>query len=1070
MLPHMERGRATRTQAGATAGRTLPRLLAALLLLTTPLPGCDGEGRHRQAPEPDRDAAGKLADTGAESDADGGLTRPDAADATWDAGLEDGGGNDMAVVADGGGPDGSNLDGGGLDAAGPDPAWPSEACRAAAALPGWVEAGADGRTFTARSGGVTLQLGVLEDGILRLRYAPASGHSRPSWAVLPQPEAAPLELRATAAGDGLLLCTRLLAVEVTPGCRLRVTDARGQVLLEDGPDGGYLEGQEPLHGDTRSTVAVRRRVEPDEHFYGFGEKTGGLDKRGRTLIFWNRDSFDSVWHGFLPDADPLYVSIPFFIGLRGSTAYGLFTDNTYHLRMDMAASDPEAYQLTAFGGAIDQYLLAGPRMAEVLRRYTQLTGRLPLPPRWALGYHQSRWQDTELDRWVRDTCAELRRRRIPADGIWLDINHMERFRSFTWDPAVFPDPAGLVAELAGQGFATTVIVDPGIQAEPGWDVYADGLARGAFLRSPDGNPYIGEVWPGPSAFPDFSDPAVREWWAELVSRTVALGVQGVWIDMNEPTSFITTAAGNTLPDEVLAAGDGLPTTMAEIHNVYALLEAQATYDGMRRAGEGRRPFLLSRAGFAGLQRYAAVWTGDAPSDWAILEQTLAMVLGLGLSGIPFAGSDVGGYSGRATDEMFARWMQLGSISPFFRAHTESAGAHQEPWVFGPEVEEISRQAIGERYRLLPYLYSLMREAALTGAPPLRPLVWEFPEDEATHRLDGQALLGPWLLYAPILQRDVRALEAGEPNFRLYLPAGRWFELRSAAIWDGPGELALRATLGELPAFVRAGAILPSMDPVQWTGERPVDPLYLDLYPAAAGEETSFTLYEDDGRTLAHEQGHYSAVRYALRGLPDGAVLTAGPREGSFAPPARRLVLRLHRVERDPAAAGGEGPVALLDGAALPRAASYEALLGAPPGWWYDEDERTLVVACADHPELELRLRYDPAVEQLRPPVRVQLQVRVPPDTPRDRPVCVAASVDWDRHQPLAWSADDPDTAVGTIEVPRGEPFFYKYTRGSWETVEKWAGCAEATNRYAFGAAHPVRHDVVETWRDRCPGG
>jgi alpha-glucosidase len=528
-----------------------------------------------------------------------------------------------------------------------------------------------------------------------------------------------------------------------------------------------------------------------------------------------------------------------------------------------------------------------------------------------------------------------------------------------------------------------------------------------------------------------------------------LGVRGIWIDMNEPTTF-REESGKTLPNHLGAHGDGVPTTMAEVHNVYALAQARATYEGMRAVAPGRRPFLLTRAGYAGIQRYAAVWTGDTPSLWETLRETLPMMLGLGLSGVPFVGSDVGGYGGRATPELFARWIQLGAISPFFRVHTEHRGAQQEPWQFGVEVEDLSRAVIAERYRLLPYLYSLFHEAAMTGAPVLRPLFYEFPTDPGSETRDDQAMLGPWLLYAPVL-------EASATTRRIYLPPGRWFELSSGAIVDGPTTVEKTVTLAALPAFAREGAIVPRGPLLAYSDEAPLSPLFIEVYPGS--RPTSFAHYEDDGDSFDHEQGAYSRVTYSLQKTAAGATLRASPSDGRFVPPARTLVVRVRRVD-----AGARG--ASLSGEALPAAASYDALVASGRGYWYDQRDLSLVVAFPDRPDFTLTLDYDPATPQPAPPVLVRFEVTVPAGTPTDRPICVATSAnDW-THQPLAWS-DRPNVAAGTVTLPRGDWFSYKYTRGDWTTVEKWTGCAEASNRYGLGAANPTRTDRVETWADWC---
>ncbi|MGC4117505.1 MAG: glycoside hydrolase family 31 protein [Myxococcales bacterium] len=904
--------------------------------------------------------------------------------------------------------------------------------------PSWAEKATDQR-YLFRCGTTVLELTVFDEGTVRLRYQ-AEGRPDRSFAVVGA--ALPAKTKAGGGEDLFGICTDELTVHVFPDCRVRATQADGSVVLEDPEGGGYFENVSGLRG-------VKRSLRSDEHVFGLGEKTGPLDKRGMSLTMRNTDGYDSAWEGFPPGSDPLYQSVPFYVGLIGTSAFGVFTDNTWRTRFDLGKTDPALTLVSADGGVIDQYVFAGPTMADVLRRYTRLTGRMPLPPRWTLGYHQSRWgysPDTE----VLSIAQKLRSERIPADGMWLDIQHMDGLRSFTWDKTNFPNPANLVSQLEALGFKTTVIVDPGIKVDDAWSTYSSGVAGGHFLLGADGKPFVGEVWPGPSVFPDFSAATTREWWKSLLAPDVQLGVRGLWIDMNEPVSFVT-ADGKSVPDTVAADGDGTPTTMGEIHNVYALLEAQATWEGMKAAQPDRRPFVLTRAGYAGEQRYVAVWTGDAPSKWQTLQETVPMILGMGLSGVPFVGSDVGGYAGRATPEMFARWMQVGALSPFFRGHTQNTGARQEPWMFGTEVEDISRAEIQRRYELLPYLYSLFREAGLSGAPILRPLVWDFAADPLTHTLGDEVMVGPWVLVAPVLEEDATKRS-------VYLPAGRWFESLSGAVTEGPATLDAELTLAARPTYVREGAILPHAEFTQFVGEKALTALELDVYPAATA--TSFTLYEDEGDGFGYESGKSASVKLTAQRTATGATLTAAAREGSFDPGARTIFVRVWRVDHAPTAVS-------LDGAGLNSQPSESVLRTAKSGWFWDPADLSLLVAFADKAAgFSLSATYDPSLVDAKT-VAVPFEVAVPAGTPADKPVCIATSADWGVHTPLTW-AEPGMRAVGSVPVPRGEWFFYKVTRCDWSTAEMWPNCVPSQNRYGFGAARPQRNDSVAGWDDWCP--
>ncbi len=902
----------------------------------------------------------------------------------------------------------------------------------------------DGRGVLVECGAVSLEASMHDRGVARLRYVPAgeSAPARASYAVI-SPPADGLAVAVGADATTARVCTDELLIEIDrASCKARVLDAAGAPISDDPEDGGFAMGGE-LGDGSRKLV---RTIAEGERFYGFGERTGPLDKRGRTMTFWNTDAYVPEHGGYPPDADPLYQSIPFFIGLRDGAAYGVLLDNTHRLSFDMGSSNPDAYAMTAAGGVMDEWIVAGPSMRDVTSRYASLTGAATLPPRWTLGYHQSRWGYPDAST-ILAIADELRARDLPADAVWLDIQHMEGFRSFTWDDATFGDPSALVSALADRGMKAVAIIDPGIKVDDAWDVYTSLRDGGLFLEQ-NGAPYVGQVWPGDASFPDFSNPDARALWGTFLPRITDHGVRGLWIDMNEPSDFV--GPGGTVPNDLASAGDGAPSTMAEMHNVYGHNEARATFEGMLAAEPDRRPFVLSRAGYAGIQRYAAVWTGDAPSTWPTLRTTLPMLLGMGLSGVPFVGSDVGGYSGGASPELFARWMQLGSISPFFRGHVVNTSAPQEPWQFGTEAEDISRNVMRARYELLPTLYSLFDEARRTGAPILRPLVFEQQDDPATYAIDDQAMLGSGLMVAPIL-------EQGATTRTVYFPEGRWFEVRSGAAYEGPATETIGLTLGALPMFAREGAIIARGPTVEFSEEAPLAPLFLDVYPGDA--PSSFTLYEDDGDSLAYAGGAFSRVTYTVEPTASGAVLRAGGREGSYTPPGRTILVRIRRADH-----GAEG--ALLDGSALAEHDDLESLLVSGEGFFYDHRDLSVVVGFTDTDAFELELVYHRELVELRPPVEMTFHVTLPAGTPPDTAVHIASSANGWMHVPLGWGPG-PQEATGTLLVPRGEWLEYKYTRGDWATVEKWPGCVEATNRYELGAAHPVKIDTVFAWADLC---
>ncbi len=841
------------------------------------------------------------------------------------------------------------------------------------------------------------------DGIVRIRRGK---DDRGSLVPVDRPELT--ALRTGRRGAEAIVCGDAVEIAVEPGtCRVHARD-----LFDD----------ERAFRDGEKRVVTRASVD-GERFYGLGLHTRGkggargLDLRGSVVELFNTDAYDDGAGGFRPDAPSLYESIPFYVAVRGGAAYGVFTDNTHRTRFDLASSDPGRVRVEAAGGAIDEWIFAGPRVRDVVRRYTRVTGRTPLPARWALGFHQSRWEGPcdgapserpfcGADQIV-GVAQRFRDEGIPADGLFLDIQHMREYRSFTFDPVRFADPSALVSALSAKGFVTHVIVDPGIKIDPGWDVYDEGMKGGHFLA------FDGEVWPGPARFPDFSAPKTRAWWSALVQKSAALGVRGMWIDMNEPSSFAT----KTVPDDVAANGDGRATTMREVHNAYAWLEAKATYEGLAAARPAERPFVLSRAAFAGQQRWSAVWTGDAPSTWTTLDGTLPQLLHLGLSGMAFAGSDAGGYSGRAesTADLFTRWMALGSVSPFFRAHAEKNARRQEPWAFDAATRDAVRELIRERYALLPYLYSTFDEAARSGAPVLRPLFFDHDADPRTFDVADEAMLGPSILVAPIA-------EPAAKKRVVYLPAlaggALWYELRSGAAYEGGRAYELSALdralpAGALPMFVRGGSIVPRIDPPSSIGAMETGgTLYLDVYPGT--EKSTSSLYEDDGAA----KPAYARTTFVLEPTATGARLTAST-EGAFVAKHAKTVVRIVPFDR---VVELSGPL--------------------PPA---------------------IDLAFDPTAEPSAD-VTMPIRVHLPPDTPPSTAIHVATSRSGWTHAPLARSGDE---ATGTIAAPRGGWLFFKVTRGDWTTVEKTAACAEIDDRHALGAARPIEVTVA-AWADRCP--
>jgi len=481
---------------------------------------------------------------------------------------------------------------------------------------------------------------------------------------------------------------------------------------------------------------------------------------------------------------------------------------------------------------------------------------------------------------------------IPVDAIWFDIHYMNGYRVFTFNDHRFPDPAGLIAELKQDGINTVVIVDPGVKVDPGYPPYDQGIARNYFVQGRDGKPFTAQVWPGDANFPDFYQPEVREWWGGLHQFYTDLGVAGIWNDMNEPAGWhhdvvIFGLALKSSPVPWLEMRHGTAPDLvphARLHNVYALLEAEATYNGLLKQRPDARPFILTRGGFAGTQRYSAVWTGDNTSSWEHLREGVTMLLNMSLSGLTFIGNDIGGFGGAPSPELYARWIEQGVFYPFCRTHTSNGTPPQEPWSFGDEVTAISREHIRLRYELLPYLYSLFEESSRTNLPIMRPMVFDFPGDAKVLNMSDQFMWGPSLLVAPVVER-------GASKRTVYLPEGKWYEFHTGDIFTGPAEIEMDAPLDKTPLYVREGAIIPLAPAMRHAGEQPWDPLTIRVYPGP--QTSSFTIYEDDGASFAYREGISAATEIKAGPIPQGVEITIGERKGEFDPRRKLTVLQVY---------------------------------------------------------------------------------------------------------------------------------------------------------------------------------
>ena len=755
-------------------------------------------------------------------------------------------------------------------------------------------------SFTALPNGIDLrsdsareQITALRDDVLRIRVSRTDQLPEDaSWAVLPAARQSSVDVTPIATDSTIGFTTKSLRVAIDRHTlELTIRDTDGNILQQDARPITY----------NGAAFRIFKKMPLDEHYFGLGDKTGPLDRRDESFTLWNTDAYR-----YQESTDPIYKSIPYVLTDRAGVACGFLLDNTWRSNFDFGKVSRDMYSFGAENGPLDEYFFYGPSPKRVVETYAWLTGTPPLPPLWTLGYQQSRYSYYPQSR-VLQIAARLRADRIPADSIYLDIDYQQDYRPFTVNKTYFPDFTGMIAKLNSDNFHTVAITDLHIANYPdhGYAPYDSGIAGDEFVKNPDGSVYTGRVWPGPSVFPDFTQARTRLWWGNLYRDFNSIGIAGFWNDMNEPSVFDSPT--HTMPLDVMHRIDepGFRTrtaTHAEIHNVYGMENSRATFEGLLALQPNQRPFVLTRASYAGGQRYAATWTGDNSSSWNHLRMTTPMLENLGLSGFAFAGADVGGYAGTPSTDLLTKWFEVAAFQPIDRDHTEKGSGDQEPWVGGPEQESIRRHFIETRYRLMPYLYTLAEEASRTGLPLVRPLFLEFPDAASDrHPLDveltasAEFLLGPDLLIAPAPWPD--QLE----DYPVELPSRDWYDF-----WTGtkipapppppapsehdpvspaapPLTLTAHRELATLPVFVRGGTILPMQPLVQSTNETPHGALELRVYPGNPGEGRACggTLYLDDGKTMAYRHGDFLRMSFTCSESAGTLHLHIGTHQGTY---------------------------------------------------------------------------------------------------------------------------------------------------------------------------------------------
>lgn len=694
--------------------------------------------------------------------------------------------------------------------------------------------------------GVILIVEVFTDHLLRLRYLTEGYRTKDfSYAVEHEGNRGYNDLSVEETDKEVSIETPKLTCKISKeGLKAAFYTPEGVLLNKDEKGFHWVKNLE--YGG--NVVQMSKHVQKDEHFFGLGDKAGRFNMRGKRFTIWGTDNY-----GFHNDSDPLYKNIPFYIGQHSTNCYGIFFDNTFRSFFDFASERKSATSFWADGGEMNYYFIVGSDMLKISERLTRLTGKPEMPPMWALGYHQCKWSYYP-EKEVRDVCGKMRELDIPCDAIYLDIDYMDGFRCFTWDNEKFPDPKKMISDLKEDGFKTIVIIDPGIKVDPNYDVFQEAFEKDYFCKRADGPYMMGKVWPGECYFPDFTNPEVRAWWADLFKDLIAeKGVRGVWNDMNEPAIF--EVESKTFPLDVRHDFDGHPCSHRKAHNVYGMQMTRATYEGVKKYTYPNRPFIITRSAYTGVQRYSSVWTGDNIATWEHLHIANIQCLRLCISGISFCGSDIGGFIDHPSPELYTRWVQMATFHPFMRTHSSGDHGEQEPWSFGKDALDHVRRFIKLRYNLLPYLYTTFHQYATKGRPIMRPISFLDIEDKETYYREDEFLHGDHILVCPIINSNLGRY--------VYLPRGTWYDFWTYSQHEGGKEIYKECGMSQIPVYVRAGAIIPLYPDMNYVGEKKIETLTLRAF--YSHDKIKSELFEDRGDGYDYTRGYFNKKTFTLKG-------------------------------------------------------------------------------------------------------------------------------------------------------------------------------------------------------------
>lgn len=716
----------------------------------------------------------------------------------------------------------------------------------------------EGITFFFSDSKACVEVKVVTDDIIRVRLAPIGVFLDDfSYAIVEQ-EHHPISYDLSEDEENYHVSTN----------NVRCTIRKQDFLVSFSDTNGKLMNADyaPMHWEENVDfggyyVYCTKTAFEDEVFFGCGDKASHLNLRGRRIVNWNSDTYSYAFN-----QEPLYKTIPFYLGVTGGDAYGIFFDNTFKTYFDFAAEHNDQTSFWSEGGELQYYYIHGPQLMDVVKRYHQITGTHDLPPLWAIGYHQCRWSYFPEAN-VRYIADQFRKREIPCDAIYLDIDYMDGYRCFTWNKKYFPDPKKMISDLAAHGFKTVVMIDPGIKVDENYWVFKEGQDNKYFCRRGDDYFMEGFVWPGRCQFPDYTNPKVRDWWGGLYKGLVEDGVAGFWNDMNEPAIF----GKGTFPNDVRHYYEGYRGSHRKAHNIYGMQMVRATYEGLKKLYKNKRPFTLTRAAYSGTQRYSSVWTGDNIATWEHLRIGTLQLQRLAVSGLSFCGTDIGGFTGNPDGELYTRWMQFGVFSPFMRVHSAGDTVDREPWSFGPEWEAICKEFIELRYKLLPYIYTTFWQQHKYGLPILRPIALIEQHVYKNLLREEEFGFGDKIIVSPVLN-------PGQTSKMVYLPEGNWYYYFNNTLYNGSQEVEIATPQDEMPIFVKAGTVMAEYPVMQYTDEKKIDALKLLLY-YDEGENHSYG-YTDHGDTFAYEQNIYLEKHFIQESTKE-LVQLLQQREGLF---------------------------------------------------------------------------------------------------------------------------------------------------------------------------------------------